>query len=814
MSCIVANSPADLAGLRAGDFLISVNGLNVSKLPHEAVVQLIGNSFGTIRLAIAENYYSDSSDEDILFQHHGRTRPKYPYTKAKVNRNNNRLSIDDHQHQSKEDLSTSAHNVIHSPNASTNRDISNVSAMVRSVNLDLYESQPSTSSGQCSQNVSLEYRAIVGYLGTIEMPKQIATSSKLQTVKSCIRKLRQEKRNPTTVLMTILPNCLNLINTSNYVIATYPAVRLNYVSNNSDSDNKYFGLVTSAIYADGLMCNASDLLSHRKDVVISNSCHVFVIDTKLVDHHLHIDKAEMFKISCTKDPIANICLEFPNNSEYVVSLIRSMYNLKAPNKPNASGGMSSTTSKPPTARNLNLEREHVAIAGGGLPPMAGVINPRRRGGHIDEHLEMAVSNSPQPSNHSEITTTSSNSDSGIGFHNDCTNISDRILVVDFPGIHHQQQLANVRANLRASHVGGRPSGIINEMALGLDPIRNIRSKPDLLPRADINVSHVKSKSLDLSSHGSNSSNVINHTNNRLTVRAMPDLKVNERVMSKDNIQAKVSNEVLIDSNEGWKINDGTSDPLIERPVDVPKNHRDMTNFTTAYARQKTDKMRNSLLAARSCDDMMMTFGNERPIETKPSSIQMSIDDITMLGETCSNSNKKNLPNGHVFALPKAVKKTKKSSKNKPSCDDISIGSSAKSSNNESDKLMSYKLSPKVFGVSRPVSMSFENLLSTSNSKNKQTIDENFSVWGSLQELRSSDIIHKSSVNYLEGTYSEPNLVYDEVSLFFIYLHICSVLKQTKLIMIYILSSFGLYLIVIHIFLHYTINYMHPTHFRF
>lgn len=44
-----------------------------------------------------------------------------------------------------------------------------------------------------------------------------------------------------------------------------------------------------------------------------------------------------------------------------------------------------------------------------------------------------VANSPQPSNHSEVTTTSSNSDSGIGFHNDCRNIADRILVVDFAG---------------------------------------------------------------------------------------------------------------------------------------------------------------------------------------------------------------------------------------------------------------------------------------------------------------------------------------------------------------------------------------------
>lgn len=86
LSCIVENSPADLAGLRTGDFLISVNGLNVYKLPHEAIVQLIGSSSGTIRIAIAENYYLDSSDEDASVQvkNQSRFRPKYPHHHNKV----------------------------------------------------------------------------------------------------------------------------------------------------------------------------------------------------------------------------------------------------------------------------------------------------------------------------------------------------------------------------------------------------------------------------------------------------------------------------------------------------------------------------------------------------------------------------------------------------------------------------------------------------------------------------------------------------------------------------------------------------------
>lgn len=443
LSCIVANSPADQAGLRAGDFLISVNNLNVSKLPHETVVQLIGNSFGSIKMQIAENYFSDSSDEENAIQHINRGgKPSYLHHKLKMNR----LRTSPQKHRSISDggasvtvagtsscrehalrpviediplpasLSSASHNIIHSPNASTSKDISNVSAMVR-VNLEQ----------ENVNGVSLEYRAIVGYLGTIEMPKQIAISSKLQTVRSCIRKLRQEKRNPTTVLMTILPNCLTLQSSNATILATYPSSRLNYVSSSSESENRFFGLVTSAIYSSN--CDDDDQgqpNGAQRDVSISNSCHVFVVDTKICEHHIHEQRAAEFRITCTKDPISNLCLEFPNNSEYVVNLIRSMYTMRI---------------LPPAARNIGC----------------------RNGEAVNRQHQEEQAHSPQPSNHSEVTTTSSNSDSGIGFHNDCTNISDRILVVDFPGV---QLMANRGVGVGAC---SRPTGIFNNIEQSNNP---------------------------------------------------------------------------------------------------------------------------------------------------------------------------------------------------------------------------------------------------------------------------------------------------------------------------------------------------------
>lgn len=282
--------------------------------------------------------------------------------------------------------------------------------------------------GQVDFAPSLEYKIIVGYLGTIEMPGQLS-GPRLQIVRQCIKKMRQEKRQPVAVLMTILPHCMTLRNARNQVLATYEANRMSYVSNGSQSEMERsqlnFGLITTAYYnSDGVQVNHPERTPN-----VSNSCHVFMVNQKIVDHRVHFEKLSLFKIRCTRDPISNLCLQFPKDTDYVVNLVRSMYTL-----------------------NVNEDR---------LMRCAAARN--RTAAALDDHSEAAaLSNSPQPSNHSELTTTSSNSDSGIGFHNDCSNICDRILVVDFPGLRANNEWPRVNfgnvPNLR-------PTGIANDQDL-------------------------------------------------------------------------------------------------------------------------------------------------------------------------------------------------------------------------------------------------------------------------------------------------------------------------------------------------------------
>lgn len=748
LSSIVRNSPADLCGLKSGDFLISVNGQSVWQKDHEEIVALIGASESNqIRITIADNYFSDSSDEDAN-QH--RFRPKYPHSKTRLNRMqlHGRNSVDvlcpkylesppipeQHPRYSHHFASSNyleppplplfeSHNVIHSPNARSNSDILNISAMVSPSPLN-------TASSLMNNPDSVSFRVMVGYLGTIEMPKQIATSSKLQTVRSCIRKLRQEKRNPALVLMNILPSCLNLLNCDSVILATYPSNRLNYVSSSSDNNSKFFGLVTSAVYQEeGLPSDSFDTLALR-NIAISNSCHVFVIDTKLIDHSSHLSKAEKFNITCSKDLISNSCLEFPANSEYICNLIRSMYSIKSPVKVT-----NAASNRPSAMRNLNFDGQH-----------------RRIENQFDDPHELLLANSPHPSNHSEITTTSSNSDSGIGFHNDYANISDRILVVDFPGLNQNRRIGINNQNplpYLQRQRPPRPFGIVNDLQLqAINPIRNIRSMHSQSPQpstsSDLPIYHSKSKSADYSPVGE-----AEKINTRLAIRAMPDTVIKKCARNVEQEEGGIYPQRVNDVWYNGKTLDEAGNVVQERAVDVPES------FDVYNEQQRT-------MMVRSCDDIIMVMNKEEARYRR--------------SDDQNNESVKDQKNKeeHVFLAP--VSKPQRRNTNKKS---LTISGKIKSSHDEpksknESNLLHYKLSPKVFGVPRPVSMSFENLSSStkrkslfgSRKKSKDQDDEMFSIWGSLQELRQSDVLQQPQHStFLEGTYSEPSLNQniDEVS---------------------------------------------------
>lgn len=761
LSCIVPNSPADSAGLRAGDFLISVNGLNVSKLPHELVVHLINDTVGTIQLTIAENYFSDSSDDEVWTKNgisptNGPTRPrrsKYPHHRLRANKQqtgdknltkirqctdsldglngNNSLQYEEADEVTAPSIS-SAHNIIHSPNASNIKDITNVSAMVPPARSDNDENQ-----------LQLEYRVVVGYLGTIEMPKQIATSSKLQTVRSCIRKMRQEKRQPAIVLMQILPNCLKLYNSENVLIAKYPSNRLVYVSNAPtgstymENDTRFFGLVTSSAYQ-GESNRECLSTATNADNVISNSCHVFVIDIKLVDHIAHLQRAEQFSIVCTNDATSNSCFEFPNSAEYVVNLIRSMYSLNClpPNAPSAMVGQPNAT--------------HRRFDG----PMFRQPQFRQQSNNSG--------NSPQLSNNSDIT--SSNSDSGIGFHNDFTNISDRIVVVDFPGAHNHQFM------MQRAHMNMSPRKNVRPVPYSA-AVHNIRSTDYNLPTVSqaqpSTPVHAKSKSLDMTTPTSSlEPEFISNRPNLRMIRAMPDPQF---IPPRENAAKALTSPEKYETVYGGNLKQNSPKSFNE-PRSCSRRRR------TEHYLPPQPPSRDQLLSTRSCDNLMTNEVPAQPPQCRRQ-LQRSFDDVSLLGEApppplLARKPRVSLPaaaksDNHIFVAPQPPSGKSFVKKSKPSIEKLLLS-------NKNDQLLTYKLSPKVFGVTKPPA--YETAPASKPKRHSlggggrdkhnklSTSLASFSIWGSLQSLPTVSAIpnqqnatKKEKKVSLEPAYSEPDL---------------------------------------------------------
>lgn len=70
LSCILKGSPADYVGLHSGDYILSVNDINVSKASHEDVVKLIGRCSGVLKLVVAEGEHHRFHQRTTSNRHH------------------------------------------------------------------------------------------------------------------------------------------------------------------------------------------------------------------------------------------------------------------------------------------------------------------------------------------------------------------------------------------------------------------------------------------------------------------------------------------------------------------------------------------------------------------------------------------------------------------------------------------------------------------------------------------------------------------------------------------------------------------------
>lgn len=173
------------------------------------------------------------------------------------------------------------------------------------------------------------YKAVVGYLGTIEVPKDSQGGSRLAAIKNCIRRLRIEKKVHTLVLMSVFNERVVLTNPHGITLAQYPAERITFCGVYAD-DKKFFGLVTVHGSANDEFSDVSQdgKGNGRNEQGVSSSCHVFMVDPSMVEHNDHARRAKTFRIECTpaddNAPVTH-CKEFPDTADPILHTIMSLY---------------------------------------------------------------------------------------------------------------------------------------------------------------------------------------------------------------------------------------------------------------------------------------------------------------------------------------------------------------------------------------------------------------------------------------------------------------------------------------------------------
>lgn len=180
---IVRNSPASLAGLRSGDFLISVNGQNVYEKNHDEIVALISESSTQLTITISDNFLSESSDEDFSI-HHSQIRPKNKF-KSSPGYRDMRKSVENITNNLTSSAMGSSSQYTYANSSSNQSDLATNYGASTSFSL----------ASELINHEKVSFRVICGYLGTIDGIK----NEQATPINCCIRKLRQEKRNPLLV---------------------------------------------------------------------------------------------------------------------------------------------------------------------------------------------------------------------------------------------------------------------------------------------------------------------------------------------------------------------------------------------------------------------------------------------------------------------------------------------------------------------------------------------------------------------------------------------------------------------------------------
>ena len=205
----------------------------------------------------------------------------------------------------------------------------------------------------------------------------------LQAIRSCIRRLRVEKKVHTMVLMAIFSERIVLINHHGVKLAEYPASQVSFCGKSNDN-KQFFGLVTTRRE---IVENDEDE-NDEVEEVFSTSCHVFMTEIATSDDEVR-RRANAFQIEPTQTN-ANVgreleYKEFPANADPIIETIENLYKKTSDHQPPVviledQENVYENVSPPPSSNSDSgigfkdtLVGGAVGGVGGGALPFAGAV---------------------------------------------------------------------------------------------------------------------------------------------------------------------------------------------------------------------------------------------------------------------------------------------------------------------------------------------------------------------------------------------------------------------------------------------------------
>jgi hypothetical protein len=319
-------SPAEKAGIRSGDEVIEVNGVNVEDLKHNCVATFITptrdgvtelrirrfsgpktlKSGHSVHKSVSEEVYTGNRDD--LSQVVGRVVKglKKPDVNTPSQKGPDLSVLNSNDIASDEQLKANFSPVRATINTSLTADISTP------ITLNLKLTSRNNGVRETPQTVEV----VVGYLGSIKRPMTTKTSL------GSVTHLRVRQNSSVWVLLEIGSAGIYLRNSNKQIIMMSPLNSLVYfgVCRENKQILAFFTADLCANDSDDVINNHVPITS---DCNLNCSCHVFVIEPCFVRHENHKTLMDKFQLLC--DTTTGSCQQyFPTSSNTIFNALQSI----------------------------------------------------------------------------------------------------------------------------------------------------------------------------------------------------------------------------------------------------------------------------------------------------------------------------------------------------------------------------------------------------------------------------------------------------------------------------------------------------------